>query len=80
MAKEYECWFCAEWVKEKKFMDHLRVHDRDGLWVAFRPDVTFPSSLEECERRFGPIGLLTSREVEETEIENDSPLQYINSA
>lgn len=52
-------------------MDHLRMHDREDHWMSFNPGITFPTSLEECERRFVPVGLLNVKEMmveEEDEI------------
>jgi hypothetical protein len=75
----FNCWICNEWVPEQEFMNHLRDHDRNNNWSAFNLRIEFPKSIEECVRRFVPVGLLHIKEVLDSNSENDPGLMNLYS-
>ncbi len=58
-------------------MDHLREHDRADHWMGFNPSIEFPKSIEECARRFVPVGLLQIKEVLDADPDEDSLLNTL---
>lgn len=64
MITQFCCWYCdpPRWINKDALSDHMFEHKRMGEDIGI---ISAPMSWEEYIRRFGAVGLIDTREVED---------------